>query len=111
VTANVVDEAWTWTNPAGDVLQAKRGDWRVSNAEGDVWSVARDVFEQTYEHVAGTRWRRIGEVKARPAVEGEVVESLEGSERARAGDWVMEGPAGERWVTSAAHFSAYYSRV
>jgi hypothetical protein len=111
VTARVVDQAWTWKNPAGDVLQAKPGDWRVSNAEGDIWSVAPDAFQRTYEHIGGTRWRRIGEVKARPAVEGEVVESLEGPERARAGDWVMEGPAGERWVTSAEHFSANYSRA
>jgi hypothetical protein len=111
VTASVVDEAWTWTNAAGEVLHAKPGDWRVSNADGDVWSVAPEIFETTYEQIAANRWRRIGEINARPAVEGEVVESLEGPERARAGDWVMEGPAGERWVTSAAHFQANYSRL
>jgi hypothetical protein len=93
------------------VLQAKPGDWRVSNAEGNVWSVAPEVYGTTYEHISGNRWRRIGEVNARPAVEGEVVESLEGPERARAGDWVMEGPVGERWVTSAEHFSTNYSRL
>jgi hypothetical protein len=111
VTASVVDEPWTWTSAAGDVLQAKPGNWRVSNAAGDVWSVAAEVFHTTHRHIAGNRWRRIGEVKARPAIEGEVVESLEGHECARAGDWVMEGPAGERWVTSAAYFSAHYSRI
>ena len=111
VTATVSADPFSWTNPAGDVLRAKAGDWRVSNDTGDLWSVAPEVFATTYEHVSGDRYRRVGLVNARPAVEGEVVESPEGTERARAGDWVMEGAAGERWVTSADYFATNYSRI
>jgi hypothetical protein len=111
VTATVCTEPFSWANPAGDVLHAKAGDWRITNDAGAVWSVAPEVFAKTYERISGDRWRRVGMVKARPAVDGEVVQSLEGTERARAGDWVMEGATGERWVTTAAHFAANYSRL
>ena len=58
----------------------------------------------------GDRWRRTGSVKARPAVEGELVDSLEGQQTAHAGDWVIKGAKGEQWVTSGDHFAANYER-
>ena len=102
---------WTWVNDADQTMRAGAGDWRITNSDGKSWSVAPDIFAATYEHLGGDRWRRTGQAKARPAVAGESVESLEGRQTAKAGDWVIEGPKGEQWVTSAAHFAANYERL
>ena len=110
VTAHPTSEEWTWTNDNGDRMQARAGDWQVTDDSGRSWSVAADVFESTYGHLRGDRWRRTGRVRARPAVPGEVVVSLEGEQTARDGDWVVEGARGEQWLTSASHFAANYRR-
>ncbi len=70
-----------------------------------------EIFTRSYEHVAGDRWRRTGEVFAQPAVPGELVVSMEGPETAGEGDWVIKGAAGEQWLTSAEHFAENYERV
>ncbi len=108
VTATQLDQPWSWTTHIGDVLHAAAGDWQVYGDNGRVWSVDPGVFARTYEHIAGDRWRRIGEVDARQAIAGEVVKSIEGEQRATAGDWVISGANGEQWVTSAEHFAANY---
>ena len=48
---------------------------------------------------------------AQPAVEGELVITLEGPAFAKPGDWMMKGAAGEQWLTSAEHFAANYAPV
>ena len=70
-----------------------------------------EIFDRTYTHLGGNRWRRTGSVKARPAVEGELIDSLEGRQTAHAGDWVIKGAKGEQWVTSGDHFAANYERA
>jgi hypothetical protein len=102
---------WTWQNEAGNPMQGRAGDWRVTNDEGRSWSVAPDIFAQTYQHLHEDRYRRIGDVVARPAVDGELISSLEGRQTARAGDWVIKGVSGEQWITSAEHFAANYERT
>ena len=57
---------------------------------------------------AGDRWRRTGRATARPAVAGEVINSLEGRQTASEGDWVIRGSRGEEWITTAEHFTANY---
>jgi hypothetical protein len=107
VTAVRSDAPWSWRTGTGEWLNAAAGDWRVREGEAE-WSVADSIFGQTYEQVAGDRWRRIGEVDGRPAVAGEIVRSLEGAQTARAGDWVLRGGAGEEWIVSAEHLAAHY---
>jgi hypothetical protein len=102
---------WTWTNEDGNPMQGRAGDWRVTNDEGRSWSVVPDIFEQTYQHLEADRYRRIGDVVARPAVDGELISSLEGRQTAQAGDWVIKGVSGEQWITSAEHFAANYERT
>ena len=89
-------------------MQGDVGDWRVTNESGRSWSVAAKIFASTYEHVEGDRWRRTGRAWARPAVPGEVIESLEGRQTAAERDWVIRGSKGEEWVTSSDHFAASY---
>lgn len=110
VVATVSTAPWTWRSPSGAVLRAAVGDWRVSDGE-QVWSVAGEIFTRTYTHLAGDRWRRIGEVSGRPATPGEIVRSLEGDQIAAAGEWVLRGDAGEEWVVTATHLANHYRRV
>lgn len=111
VTATLSDADWTWRTPSGEQLRGRAGDWRVSGADGIVWSVTPTIFAETYAPAEGNRWRRTGEASARPAVEGEVIESLEGPETAHLGEWVIRGAAGELWVTSAEHFAQSYAVI
>ena len=108
VTAVRRDVPWNWTNESGEDMQAEAGDWQVTNDAGRSWSVAPGIFVRSYEHVAGDRWRRTGRATARPAVAGEVVNSLEGQQTASEGDWVIRGSRGEEWITTAEHFTANY---
>jgi hypothetical protein len=89
-------------------MQAEAGDWQVTDDAGRSWSVAPGIFVRSYEHVAGDRWRRTGRATARPAVAGEVINSLEGQQTASKGDWVIRGSRGEEWITTGEHFTANY---
>ncbi len=111
VRARRLDQDWRWQTGSGAWLQARAGDYRVSNGQGGDWSVVAAIFAATYTHIEGDRWRRTGEVQAQPAVAGELVVSLEGPATAAEGDWVIRGAAGEQWLTSAEHFTASYERV
>ena len=111
VTAKVLESDWRGETATGERLQARAGDYQVSNGTGEAWSVEPEIFTRSYEQVEGDRWRRIGEVSAQPAVPGELVISLEGPSTAGEGDWVIKGSAGEQWITSAEHFAANYERT
>jgi hypothetical protein len=108
VRATVLDRDWRWQTSSGEWMHAWPGDYRVSNGNGETWSVKRAIFRQSHEHLGGDRWRRVGEVFAQPATLGEFVISLEGPVTAAAGDWIVQGKAGEQWVTSAQHFAQNY---
>lgn len=109
VLARQRQQAWTWTTESGQTMQARPGDWEVREPDGGrVWSVRDDIFRNRYQQVDGQLWRRSGTVRARPARDGEIIDTLEGVVTARAGDWVVEGEAGERWPVPAQEFASRY---
>lgn len=109
VSAEQRAHGWTWTSASGETLTAAAGDWEVRETErGPSWSVRDDVFRATYAPAPDGRWARTGTVRARPATPGEVVETLEGPVTAGAGDWLVEGPDGNRWPVATAVFAANY---
>ncbi|BBZ05219.1 hypothetical protein MCHIJ_46560 [Mycolicibacterium chitae] len=106
------DRPWTWVTHSGLTLRGEAGDWEVRESEDDEpWSVREDIFRSSYEHLEGRRWRRRGVVLARPARDGEVIETLEGAATAHAGDWVVRGDAGECWPVRAPEFAKRYRPV
>ena len=80
----------------------------MSDGDGPSWSVNKERFAETYEHVKGDKWRRTGIALARCAVAGEIIETLEGPEQAKAGDWVVKGERGEQWPVPPADFEKNY---
>ncbi len=107
VSAERVDEAWTWTTSTGSAMQALPGDWRVRDGARE-WSVRPPEFADMYEPAGDGRWRRRGSVRATRVEQPQTVQTLEGSAHAEDGDWIVEGENGERWVVPDAHFRQAY---
>jgi hypothetical protein len=109
VIAEQKSTPWTWTTGSGQTMRADAGDWEVRDADGgNSWSVRDDIFRERYQHIDGQRWRRHGSVKARPAHDGEIVDTLEGTAKATDGDWIVQGEQGERWPVPADEFAKRY---
>jgi hypothetical protein len=110
VTAEQRSTPWTWTSHSGQIMQANAGDWQIQ-ADGRTWSVRDDIFRTSYEHVDGDQWRRRGDVFARLAQPGEIVETLEGPTTAADGDWVIRGADSEEWPVPAREFAERYTEL
>ena len=108
VTALQRGEKWTWTTQSGDEMVAEPGDWAVADEFGELRSVSAEVFESTHEKIGPDKYRRVGVVKARPAVGGEVIATSEGQSAAAPGSWIVEGPGGERWPVPGRQFEETY---
>ncbi len=111
VTAVHRMQPWSWTTESGQTMKADAGDWEVSDGVGRSWSVRDSIFQSRYEHVDGNRWRRVGFVHARPACEGEAIETLEGSIHATGPAWLLMGASGDRWVVPEERFTRHYKAV
>lgn len=107
VTASRVIDDCEWTTSSGDVLQARAGDWEVSDGT-DTWSVAGNIFTQTYVQVEGNNYRKASQVTAVAMAESFAVETLEGLASGEPGDWLVRNPSGECWPVPAAVFSRRY---
>jgi hypothetical protein len=109
VIAEQQPTAWTWTTQSGHTMRGDAGDWLVRDPDsGDSWSVRDNIFRSQYEYIDGQRWRRGGTVLARPARDGETVDTLEGPTTASTGDWVVKGEQGEQWPVPHDEFDRRY---
>ncbi|MXP20204.1 hypothetical protein GIY30_02310 [Gordonia sp. HNM0687] len=111
VDAVRLDSPWTWQTENGDTLQARAGDWRITDTDGNQRSVAAELFPRSYEFVAPGRYRRVGMFRARQVSAPETLVTLEGPARAHEGDWVVEGASGEHWPVPADQFSKTYEEI
>jgi hypothetical protein len=109
VVAERRTEDWTWTLRSGQTMTANAGDWAVQDTTtGHTWSVRDDIFRARYENVGGRIWRRRGMVRARPARDGEVVDTLEGRVTTSGGEWLVLGEHGDRWPVPGDEFAQRY---
>ena len=111
VAAEQLCESRRWTTIAGDVLEGNAGDWLVTSDDDSQWTIRDAEFQRSYERGPGGTWIRVGSVLAWPATDGEVVDTLEGRATARGGDWIVQGPGGERWPVPADRFERTYQRA
>lgn len=102
------DEPWDWTTPSGQTLHGSAGDWEVFDKRGTAHAVAPDAFLSSHRHLDGDRYERIGSVQARPAREGERIDTLEGPLVANAGEWIVRGDLGEEWIITPERLRSGY---
>ena len=108
VRARLLTAQRTWVRQNGDVLQGEAGDWRVVDPEGRERTVGDPQFRASHLHRGGEEWDRTGVFLAWQVTEATVVRTLEGQATARAGDWIVESPGGDRWPVTARQFRQGY---
>ena len=97
-----------WTLPSGEELFGDAGDWHVVDGGGTARTVTDSEFRSSHSQLDDGRWQRIGVFRAWQTAEAVVLRTKEGSATARPGDWVVEGPGGERWPVSDGQFRRSY---
>jgi hypothetical protein len=108
VEAEPLAASQTWRCGSGDQLTGAPGDWHIVDDGGDERTVRDPEFRATHELLGGNRWRRTGTVRAWPVGETTVVRTIEGRAVARPGDWIVQGPRGERWPVTEGQFARGY---
>ncbi len=110
VSAEQLASPLRWTLPSGEQLRGDAGDWRVTDSAGHTRTVTDSEFRSSHAQLGDGQWRRVGSFRAWPAGEAVVIRTKEGKATAWPGDWVVEGPGGERWPVSGGQFGAGYRR-
>jgi hypothetical protein len=98
----------SWTHASGGRLTGACGDWKIIDGSGVERTIRDREFRATHEPLDGNRWRRAGTVRAWPASEVTVLRTIEGKAVARPGDWLVQGPRGERWPVTGEQFNRSY---
>lgn len=109
VHGEVLSAAWEWSTDSGCTMRAVPGDWRLWDPRRpeDRWSITEAALRSSYRHVDTGVFERSGWAEARPALDGEAVDSTEGPGVARAGDWVVRLD-GAMWVVPGDQFHERY---
>ena len=110
VRAEPITAEANWVTARADSLHANSGDWWVSDGESG-WSVAADVFTQTYEHLNDDRYLKTARVHAVQLSEPVLVQTLEGTATGHPGDWLVRNPGGECWPVTGIDFARRYERA
>ncbi|WNG81143.1 hypothetical protein C6A86_023585 [Mycobacterium sp. ITM-2016-00316] len=110
VRAVRVLEESEWRTTHGEVLHAQAGDWWVIDGD-DRWSVADDVFANTYEQLDGDHYRKTATVTAARIRDAFALQTLEGLAAGEPGDWLVRNPSGECWPVTSDVFKRRYVRV
>jgi hypothetical protein len=85
------------------VLRARSGqDYVLAHGPGEHSVVRKDIFETMYEPLGGGLFRKRTDLIFRyfTLKRRVVVQTLEGPQPARPGDWIMQGVKGELWPIS-----------
>jgi hypothetical protein len=98
----------SWTHSPGGQLTGACGDWKVIDHRGHERTVRDQEFRATHERLDGNRRRRTGMVRAWRVSEGTVLRTIERKAMARPGDWIVQGPRGERWPITDQQFTRGY---
>jgi hypothetical protein len=96
----------------GATQKCQAGDWIVDNA-GEVYTVNRDSFANTYRQVAPGSYIKIAPVWAEVAAGAGEVRTKEGTTHYRAGDYLVfnEESGGDPYAVSADKFAEMYERA
>lgn len=114
VKARKLDEDLRWRTEDGSRLQAKAGDWVLTDADdpsAGLWTVGHSVFSATYEEVGPGTYRKTVHVRAVRLEKDAIVETLEGEVSTPAGDWLVTNPTGESWPVTTEEFARRYREM
>jgi hypothetical protein len=111
VRARRLDAGLRWNCSSGSELSGRAGDWQVLDDHGDARTVRDPEFRASHAALGGDRWQRTGVFRAWPAGDEQAVRTFEGPAVARAGDWIVEGPGGERWPVADEQFRRGYEVI
>lgn len=81
-------------------LKARGGkDYIIAYGDGAHGVVRGDIFDRTYRPLGDGRYVKRTDIVLRCFIldQPAMIETLEGPQRAEAGDWIMQGVAGELW--------------
>ncbi|MGQ0531801.1 MAG: hypothetical protein ACT4OF_03805 [Caulobacteraceae bacterium] len=95
-------------------LRARAGkDFILAHGPGDHSVVRRDIFEAMYQPLGGGLYRKRTDVILRYFIlkRRVVVQTLEGPQAAKPGDWLMQGIKGELWPVSPEKAREKYERA
>lgn len=97
-----------WNTASSEGLTGGAGDWLVIDDSGDEHTISDPKFRASHEPLDDGLWRRTGTVSAWQASESVILRTLHGRAIAQPGDWVAEGPRGERWPLADEKFRESY---
>ena len=93
----------------GAEQRAKAGDWLVDN-DGDVYTVAHDVFERTYRAAGRGAYVKTTSVYAVPAEKAGSIRTAEGAAHYQAGDYLVSHSAdgSDRYAVTRQKFESLF---
>ena len=111
VTARRLTEPLTWHTEGGATLSAQPGDWELTDADGDRWTVEPAAFARSYRRRPDGRYAKHEFVDAVRVAHGIDVPTTEGPSTARPGDWLLRDAGGAVWPVPDHTFRDRYSPV
>lgn len=111
MSARLADQDGELTTSWGATLQVRAGlDMVVGEAQGEGRPVRKDIFDQTYQEVAGGEFAKRSDVPVGfvTLAAPQTINTLEGPVPAEAGDIVLIGAIGEMWPIRADKFAQRY---
>lgn len=94
----------------GGQQEASEGDWLIDN-NGEAYTCEQKVFASTYEQVSPGVYRKTATIEAEQATEDGAIDTLEGSSKYKAGDFLVTNPGGDRYPIEHDKFVAMYEPV
>lgn len=110
VKAELAKEAFNWTDWQGNPMRGEAGDMRVIQPSGNVSSVKLDIFKLSYSELPGKpgEYVKTAITKAQQLKQPLSIETLEGIGRGNAGDYLVTGPKGEKYIVAKGEFESMY---
>ena len=93
----------------GHTQRCSAGDWLVSN-DGDTYTVSRDSFARTYQHIERGAYRKITPIWAEVATEAGSIRTHEGMTSYQPGDYLVSNDSDghDQYAISKARFEKMY---
>lgn len=113
VRAKLVKRHGRLRTQRGVIAYAPERHYIVDYGHGDRAVARRDIFERVYRDVGGGKYEKRPEIVYRyfTLPYDVTVQTAEGPEAAKAGDWIMEGVEGELYPISPDHAREIYQTL